>query len=176
MRLREEGKEWFDTKASLRTDLMIPGDLVLIKDVVRDLDMSCARKLEPWWKGPFRVKLTSATGTYILEELDGTQLRSTYAGNWLKKFYQRLVLDVENILVQEPSLSMKELGLMTDWMDAPALTQELRRSKRLRELSPMQPMPRTDARGPEVRIPARTIDRSEYEWFDEEQDDLRTFD
>jgi hypothetical protein len=59
-------------KASLRTDLMILGDLVLIKDIVRDLDMSRVRKLEPRWKGLFRVKLTLVTGTYILEELDGT--------------------------------------------------------------------------------------------------------
>jgi hypothetical protein len=60
---------------------MILEDLVLIKDVVRDLDISRARKLEPWWKGLFRVKSISAIGTYILEELDSTQLRSTYAGN-----------------------------------------------------------------------------------------------
>jgi hypothetical protein len=47
IRLRKEGKEWFDTKASLRTDLIILEDLVLIKDVVRDLDISRVRKLEP---------------------------------------------------------------------------------------------------------------------------------
>jgi hypothetical protein len=47
IRLCKEGKEWFNTKASLRTDLIIPGDLVLIKDVVRDLDISYARKLKP---------------------------------------------------------------------------------------------------------------------------------
>ena len=52
--------------------------------------MSQNRKLSYKWLGPYRVrKAIPEKGTYILEEFDGTQLTSTYAGNRLKKFVKR---------------------------------------------------------------------------------------
>jgi hypothetical protein len=87
VRLREEGKEWFDAQASLRPSPMTIGDLVLIKDVLQDIDMSRSKKLLPRWKGPFRITRITDKGTYLIEELDGTPLRATFAGNRLRKFY-----------------------------------------------------------------------------------------
>ena len=52
--------------------------------------MSQNRKLSYKWLGPYQVrKAIPEKGTYILEEFDGTQLTSTYAGNRLKKFVKR---------------------------------------------------------------------------------------
>jgi hypothetical protein len=149
MRLREEGKEWFDNKASLRSAPMTPGDLVLVRDVIRDLDMSRSRKMDPRWKGPFRIKYVSEKATYILEELDGCELRRTYAGNRLKKFYQRAALDRETILAQDEAqvVPMEE--------STPALIKP------------------TTGPTPVVRIPKTDIDRSQYEWFGDEEDDIR---
>ena len=52
--------------------------------------MSSNRKLSYRWLGPFRVsQADQVKGTYLLEELDGTRMRGTYAGSRLKKFILR---------------------------------------------------------------------------------------
>lgn len=98
VRLRNMGKEWFDNKANLRADPMAPGDLVLVRDIMRDADMSRNTKLTPRWKGLFRITSISPKGTYTLEELDGTCLTGTYAGRRIAKFHQRNELDVGHLL------------------------------------------------------------------------------
>ena len=51
------------------------------------MDMSSNLKLSFKWLGPYRVrKANTLKGTYMLEEVDGTPLKGTYAGNRLKKF------------------------------------------------------------------------------------------
>jgi hypothetical protein len=64
---------------------------VLTYDVrLMDQDKSRKTKLLYRWLGPFRVKKANKLkGSYVLEEMDGTQLKRTYAGNRLKKFLTR---------------------------------------------------------------------------------------
>jgi hypothetical protein len=101
MRLREQGKEWFDEQASLRPSPMEQGDLALVRDIMGDINMGRNQKLRPRWKGPFRITRRTDKGTYILEELDGTPLKATYAGNRLKRFYQREGLDLNTVWTEE---------------------------------------------------------------------------
>ena len=55
-----------------------------------------SRKLSFKWLGPYRIaNAVKDKGTYMLEELDASQLAGTFADNRLKKFHprQRLQLD-----------------------------------------------------------------------------------
>jgi hypothetical protein len=89
-RYREVGKEVFDLNHRLRTDELRKGDLVLRHDTAGQIDKSSATKLAYKWLGPYKIKEAIAKkGTYTLEELDGTLLSGTYAGNRLKRFFLR---------------------------------------------------------------------------------------
>ncbi len=47
-----------------------------------------SRKLAFKWLGPYRISnAVKDKDTYMLEELDGLQLASTFAGDRLKKFH-----------------------------------------------------------------------------------------
>jgi hypothetical protein len=41
------------------------------------------------WNGPFKVKKQLPKGSYLLEELDGTELQRAYAASHIKRFYPR---------------------------------------------------------------------------------------
>jgi len=90
-RRRYEGKENFDLRHQIRPAPIKEGDLVLAYDIkLIDQDMSKNTKLQYRWRGPFRVKRANQEkGYYSLEELDGSEIRQTYAGNRLKRFVQR---------------------------------------------------------------------------------------
>ena len=90
-RRRIEGKEYFDSTHNIRAVPIEKGDLVLVYDIQRmDRDKSRDTKLLYRWLGPYQVKeADNVKNTYVLEELDGTQLRRTYAGNRLKRFVKR---------------------------------------------------------------------------------------
>src|ERR1700710_2133444 len=52
--------------------------------------MSKNTKLLYRWLGPYRVRdANQLKGSYALEELDGTPVKRTYAGNRLKRFIKR---------------------------------------------------------------------------------------
>ena len=70
------------------------GDLVLVHDTRHANDRSRSRKLEFRWLGPYRVHEIAPDSThYYLDELDGTQLKRSFAGNRLKRFFSRPALD-----------------------------------------------------------------------------------
>jgi hypothetical protein len=51
-------------------------------------------KFKDKWRGPFRVVKKAENSTfYLLEELDGTPLAGTTAGNRLKKFHSREIAE-----------------------------------------------------------------------------------
>ena len=80
----------FDERRRTRDTPLEQGGLVLLHDAVREVDMSKRRKLNYRWRGPFRIKtVLNHKGTFTLEELDGTLLKGTYAGNRLKVFIVR---------------------------------------------------------------------------------------
>ena len=60
---------------------------MLKHDAKKEQDMSSQNKLAYCWLGPYRIcAAVMEKSTYVLEELDGTRLSGTHAGNRLKKF------------------------------------------------------------------------------------------
>jgi hypothetical protein len=41
------------------------------------------------WNGPFKVKKQLDKGSYVLEEMDGTELKRNYAESHIKRFFPR---------------------------------------------------------------------------------------
>jgi hypothetical protein len=97
-RLRAGKKEFWDDHKEIRRQELRPGDLVLLWDSVREIDMSRMRKLDARWLGPYRVSMNAPPraerGTYQLEDLDGTLFRHTTPGWRLKPFQQRTIGDI----------------------------------------------------------------------------------
>jgi hypothetical protein len=75
-----------------------PGDLVLVKNSA--LEVQHGRKMEDRWLGPFRMVQRTSQGAYVLEELDGTRLKLSIAGNRVKRYYQREDVDVDLLAEQ----------------------------------------------------------------------------
>ena len=101
-RMRLEGKERHDEKHGIRNEELAIGSIVLLHDTRREKDMS--QKLAFKWLGPYRIHdAVKEKGTYLLEELDGSRLAGTFAGDRLKKFHprQQLRLDRAPDLDQE---------------------------------------------------------------------------
>ena len=72
-----------------------------------------SRKLSFKWLEPYQIcDAIKDKGTYILEELDGSQLAGIFAGDRLKKFHpcQRLQLD------HAPNLNNEEIPTLNDFL------------------------------------------------------------
>src|SRR5947207_14627500 len=70
------------------------GDLVLVHRTKDIYTRPRARKLDDRWFGPYRIREIPEDSTfYYLEELDGTPLATTFAGNRLNRFFTRNELD-----------------------------------------------------------------------------------
>jgi hypothetical protein len=95
-RLRALKKEYWDDHKEIQRDEFQPGQLILLWDSVREIDMSRVRKLDARWLGPYRISSTSRSdrGTYQLEDLDGTLFRHTTPGWRIKAFKERRIEDV----------------------------------------------------------------------------------
>ena len=93
-------KDYFDNHKRLRgvnTQLQV-GDLVLRHSTKSRFSRSRQGKLDDNWNGPFRIREIPENSTYyVLEELDGTPLAVTIAGNRLKKFFSRSLLEEERM-------------------------------------------------------------------------------
>jgi hypothetical protein len=178
VRLRQEGKEWWDNSKSIRSTPLEPGDLVLVRDTWTDINMSRSMKLQPKWRGPYRVTKVWGNGSYRITDLDGTELRSSYPGNRLTKFHRRSPEDPLTQLDDEAPKFLEEpeevddtdvharVEPLEDTKEASAEGEGLhpsfrRRSARIlkhygQDLPPRQRV--------EVRIPAEPLgfNRSEY--------------
>jgi hypothetical protein len=64
-----------------------PGDLVLVYN--KSLEDQWGKLFANRWNGPFKVKEHLPKGSYLLEELDGTELKRTYAASHIKRFFPR---------------------------------------------------------------------------------------
>ena len=61
------------------------------------------------WLGPYRIrKIAEDRGTYLLDELDGTQLDGIFAGDCIKKFHSRY--NVESAEDAEDAKDAKDDG------------------------------------------------------------------
>jgi hypothetical protein len=91
-RQRIEGKEKFDNTYRLHSEIAISvGDLVLLFNSVRAINMSSSKKLRFRWLGPYRVHTAHQDkNIYVLEDLDNSVFKHTTAGNNLKPFRIRI--------------------------------------------------------------------------------------
>ena len=88
MKAREASVRYWDRKmaARLRKPLE-PGELVLVYN--KSLEDQWGKLFSNRWNGPFKVKKQLPKGSYLLEELDGTELWRTYAASHIKRFFPR---------------------------------------------------------------------------------------
>ena len=111
-RSREQDKDNFDSRKRLRVKNLNVGDLVLLHNT--KLKYQYSHKLDYCWLRPYRLAdLVRDKGTYLLEELDGARLQSTYAGNRLKFFYTRGPIDVQQMTINKK----REEANLTDEAD-----------------------------------------------------------
>ena len=81
----------------MNTQLQV-GDLMLRHSTKSRFSRSRQRKLDDNWNGPFRIQeIPENSIYYVLEELDDTSLAVTIAGNRLKKFFSRSLLEEERM-------------------------------------------------------------------------------
>ena len=86
---REKNKDRFDRKHRLRPKAIQNGDWVLVYDSSLDNQHSTSRKFAKRWFGPYIVKQVYDNATYLLRELDGTELKIPIAGKRIKLFQRR---------------------------------------------------------------------------------------
>jgi hypothetical protein len=92
---RKANKAYFDQTRTLRPDndqQLRGGDLVLVHNSAKFKTGKPPRvaKLDDRWLGPYRIREVAENSTfYMLEELDGTPLATTFPGNRLRKFFTR---------------------------------------------------------------------------------------
>jgi hypothetical protein len=89
-RARMGDKRYFDTHKRLRKERLKIGDLVLLHNT--SIQKSHNVKLEDQWFGLYHIREARSSGFYRLDELDGTELRESFAANRLKKFFSRTEL------------------------------------------------------------------------------------
>jgi hypothetical protein len=86
---RLSNKERFDKIHRLRIHPIQVGDWVLVFDSSLEHQHSAKRKFARRWFGPYVVTIVHNNGTYSLRELDGTLLRTPFAGKRIKAFRKR---------------------------------------------------------------------------------------
>jgi hypothetical protein len=103
MRVREESVRYWDKKNAhkLRKSPLEVGDMVLVYNA--SLESQWGKLFENRWNGPYRVKEQLPMGSFVLEELDGTELRRRYAASHVKKFYARGTNEIEESTDEEDS-------------------------------------------------------------------------
>jgi len=85
---RLKNKAYFDKNRYERVDKIGVGDMVLLYN--SSLDKQWSQKLKNRWLGPYWIReIAEDKGTYLLDELDGTQLDGIIVGDRIKKFHPR---------------------------------------------------------------------------------------
>lgn len=112
-RMRQEGKERHDEKHGIQHEKLAMGSIVLLHNTRRKKDMS--QKLAFKWLGPYRIyHAVEGKGTYMLEELDGSRLAGTFAGDRLKKLHPRHRLRLD----RTPDLDQEVVPNLEDFLAA----------------------------------------------------------
>ncbi len=108
--VREKEKDWQDSRRPARPRNIEVGDWVIVRNEKIRNEFRAARKFEKKWFGPYEVtEVHRNTGTYLLQELDGTVLATRFPGKRVKVFYRRsdeeYVIDTE--LEEEVQLGLE---------------------------------------------------------------------
>lgn len=90
-RSRYRTKERFEEKHSHRMiwENIPKGTLVLVRDIHLEKTVSIKRKTEDRYLGPYEVHRRTKGGSYVLKELDGTFLRTSFAAFRLLPYHSR---------------------------------------------------------------------------------------
>ena len=93
-RRRLKNKAQIDKVHHRRKGVLKVGDMDLLHNTV--LDKQWSKKLDNHWLGSYLIKEAQLDlGTYLLSELDGAKLNGVYAGNRLKKSFQREGIELD---------------------------------------------------------------------------------
>jgi hypothetical protein len=88
MKAREESVQyWEDKKSDRIRNPLKPGELVLAYN--RSLESQWGKLFLNRWNGPYRVVRQVQGGSYVLEELDGTELARRFSADQVKRFFPR---------------------------------------------------------------------------------------
>ena len=101
---RKGNKAYFDQQKRFRggEEQLHVGDLVLLHNTKKVKTYSSKNKFEDNWFGPYRIREIPENSTfYRLEELDGTHLAESFAGNRLKKFFTYEALNEDRTQLQD---------------------------------------------------------------------------
>ena len=90
MDTRKNSVDYWNNKKTTRQTLK-KGQLVLVYN--KSLDSQYGKLFENKWNGPYRIKAQNPGGSYILEELDGTELARRFAANHVKEYHFRNIKD-----------------------------------------------------------------------------------
>jgi hypothetical protein len=86
MQARETSVQYWDQKMAARLqDPLDHGELVLIYN--KRLEDQWGKRFANRWNRPFQVKEQLQNGSYLLEELDSTELKQTYSASHIKRFF-----------------------------------------------------------------------------------------
>ncbi|KNE87591.1 hypothetical protein PSTG_19023, partial [Puccinia striiformis f. sp. tritici PST-78] len=88
MKTRNSSVRYWDRKMAARLRKPLDsGELVLIYN--KSLEDQWGKLFANRWNGPFRIIKQLPGGSYLLEELDGIELKRAYAASHIKRFYPR---------------------------------------------------------------------------------------
>ena len=122
---RKNNKAYFDQNKPMRSELqqLHLGDLVLVHISKNQLSRARKIKIHDRWIGPYRIREIPTDSTYyLLEELDGVELKENFAGNRLKKFFTRRELDENReeqhaVIRIRDALDVEPIGANNDDME-----------------------------------------------------------
>ena len=97
---------------------MDPGDLVLVYN--KSLEDQWEKSSSNGWSGPYKIKEQLPKGLYLLEEMDSTELKTSFAASHIKRFFPcgRNLEDIRKEELDPEKVSQeKEEGEVEDTMD-----------------------------------------------------------
>lgn len=104
---RKMNKEGFDKKHRPRPKAIEDGDWILIYNSSLENQHSTTKKFVKGWLGPYIFKRAYNNGRYLLQELNGTELKVPIAVKRIKLFKQRY----EDICFNKEQTSIKDIEI-----------------------------------------------------------------
>jgi hypothetical protein len=88
MKSRTEAiRYWQDRNSDRLRGSLLPGTLVLAYN--RSLEVQWGQLFAHKWNGPYRIVKQVDGGSYVLSELDGTELKRRFAADQVKRYFPR---------------------------------------------------------------------------------------
>jgi hypothetical protein len=110
-------KTRFDKTHRIRSQPLGKGVWVIVLDSSQNGVKTCSEKFKPKWFGPYIVAESHDNGSYSLTELDGTFIKSKFAGKRIKLFKKRdEAINLEDIAsTMEKDDKLEQNGVCSDF-------------------------------------------------------------